>query len=234
MLECVPLQSTHAPLRTPMEVQLDKRYPIAATLDQAWAVLSNLRATAACMPGAEITEQLDERQYQGQVRSRVGPATMNFAGTLELLGLDATLRELRLHGKGADRGGSTASMHLVARLEPGDSSALGHCVLVGQATVTVSGKLAQFGSRLLVPVSDALLQQFAAHFIAAAQAVPLSDANAAVEAPASAPRAPSSSEAAIGSTSSKPPTAPAPRELNALALLWSALRHWLARLRGRA
>lgn len=210
-----------------MEVQLDKRYPIAASLDQAWAVLSDLRATAACMPGAEITAQLGERQYQGQVRSRVGPATMNFAGTLELQGLDAAQRELRLHGKGADRGGSTASMQLVARLEPGDASAPGHCLLVGKATVTVSGKLAQFGSRLLVPVSDALLQQFAAHFAAAAQAVPVRDPQPAADVGAARPGTPAPPDLA--------PSSPAPpRELNALALLWSALRHWLARWKGRA
>ncbi|WP_374661052.1 CoxG family protein [Inhella sp.] len=215
-----------------MEVQLDKRYPVAATLDQAWAVLSDLRATAACMPGAEITAQLDERNYQGQVRSRVGPATMNFAGTLELQGLDAQLRELRLQGKGADRGGSSATMILLARLEASDEAiSAGQCLLVGQATVTVSGKLAQFGSRLLVPVSDALLQQFAANFVAAAQAVAVTGIQ---QTSAAEPNG----EASGGEPRAQP-DAPTPasatpaRELNALALLWAALRNWLANWRAK-
>ena len=44
-------------------------------------------------------------------------------------------------------------------------------MLVGDATVTVSGKLAQFGGRLLVPIADAMLQQFAGNFENAAKEV---------------------------------------------------------------
>ena len=44
-------------------------------------------------------------------------------------------------------------MQPTASLEAGD--ALGSVMRVGVATVSVSGKLAQFSSRLLVPVSDA-------------------------------------------------------------------------------
>jgi uncharacterized protein len=70
-------------------------------------------------------------------------------------------------GKGADKGGSSASMDLTAHLEP-TRRRRRHSVLHGQATVIVSGKLAQFGSRLLVPVSDAMLAQFADNFRKAA------------------------------------------------------------------
>ncbi len=204
-----------------MEVVLDKRYPVAATLDQAWAVLGDIRATAACMPGAQITEQLDATHFKGTVKSKVGPATMSFAGDIELLGLDAAARELRMVGKGADKSGSSAQMQLAARLEaegPG-------CVLVGQATVTVSGKLAQFGSRLLVPVSDAMLAQFAANFVAAAQAVPL----------AAPPTAAAAAET-VRAPALAPVPAPAPaqvNELNALALMWTVFKAWLAGLFGK-
>jgi hypothetical protein len=154
-----------------MEVKLDKRYPVAAGIDQAWAVLSDVRAVAACMPGAQITEQVDATHYKGTVKTKIGPASMQFNGDIELLGLDPAARSLQMLGKGADRGGSSASMKLTAHIEPGETADA--CVLVGQATVTVSGKLAQFGSRLLVPVSDAMLAQFADHFRAAAAAVAL-------------------------------------------------------------
>ena len=141
-----------------MEVKLDKKYPIEASVEQAWAVLSDVRATAACMPGAQITEQLDDTHYKGTVKSKVGPAVMVFNGDIEVLGLDPAARQLQMLGKGADKAGSSASMNLTAHVAPGETP--GSCVLVGQAVITVSGKLAQFGSRLLVPVSDAMLQQF--------------------------------------------------------------------------
>jgi len=153
-----------------MEVKLDKRYPVAASVEQAWTVLCDIRATGACMPGAAITEQIDATHYKGTVKSKVGPAVMMFNGEIEVKGIDPAARELKMMGKGADKSGSSASMDLVAHLEPGADA--NSCVLVGRATILVSGKLAQFGSRLLVPVSDAMLGQFADNFRAAAAGVP--------------------------------------------------------------
>jgi carbon monoxide dehydrogenase subunit G len=154
-----------------MEVKLEKRYPLNASVAQAWAVLSDIRATAACMPGATITEQLDDTHFKGTVKSKVGPATMNFGGDIEVLALDPATFSMQMLGKGADRSGSSASMNLSSQIVAGDSP--GTSVLVGNATVIVSGKLAQFGSRLLVPVSEAILGQFAGHFETAAAAVPV-------------------------------------------------------------
>lgn len=220
-----------------MEVKLDKRYPIAATPAQAWAVLSDIRAMAACMPGAQITEQLDDSHYKGTVKSKVGPAVMNFGGDIELQGLDAATRTLKMLGKGADKSGSSASMQLTARLE--DAPEPGSVMLVGVATITVSGKLAQFGSRLLVPVSDALLAQFADNFRSAAQAVPVVAEPAATTA---APQAtsPDTEEGAapapapVSPPAPRAPAAPAPvKELNALALMWTVFKGWLAGLFGK-
>jgi len=202
-----------------MEVKLEKRYPVAATVQQAWALLSDIRATAACMPGAAITEQLDATHFKGTVKSKVGPAVMQFGGEIEVLALDPSTRRLQMLGKGADKSGSSATMNLSAQVEPGDTPA--SSVLVGAATITVSGKLAQFGSRLLVPVSDALLGQFAVNFSAAAAAAATN--LAAASAPTDA------------STAAAAPIAPAPAggELNALALMWTVFKGWLGRLLGR-
>ena len=197
-----------------MEVKLDKRYPVAASAEQCWTVLKNIHAVAACMPGAQITEQIDETHFKGSVKSKVGPAVMSFGGDIELQGLSEQAHSLQMLGKGADKAGSSASMQLTAHLEP--DAATGHTVLVGVATIVVSGKLAQFGSRLLVPVSDAMLAQFADNFRAAATAVPVaSTASTAALAPALA-------------------AAPAQvKELNALGLMWTVFKRWLAGLFGK-
>jgi uncharacterized protein len=219
-----------------MEVKLDKRYPLDVSAEQAWLVLSDIRAVAGCMPGAAITEQIDATHFKGTVNSRVGPASMKFGGDIEVLGLDAATRSMQLLGKGADRGGSSASMNLAAHLEAGETA--NSSVLVGQATVIVSGKLAQFGSRLLVPVSDAMLAQFADNFRVAAAAVPIAPkADAAgsgvvaAHAAATAPVGAGEGEVAVAPA---PAPAPAPaNELNALALMWAVFKAWLAGLFGR-
>ncbi len=220
-----------------MEVKLDKRYPIHATPLQAWAVLRDIRAVAGCMPGAQITEQVDDTHFKGTVKSKIGPAVMNFGGEIELQGLDEPTRSLQLMAKGADKAGSSATMQLAAHIEPGEAA--GTTVLVGQATIVVSGKLAQFGSRLLVPVSDALLQQFAGNFQNAAVAVPL------IAPPSSAlgetteirmvqgGEAPGALPGAVPAPTVGAAPAAQVKELNALGLMWTVFRNWLAGLFGR-
>jgi carbon monoxide dehydrogenase subunit G len=221
-----------------MEVKLDKQYPLEVSVEQAWAVLSDIRAVGSCMPGAQITEQLDDTHYKGTVKTKVGPASMQFGGEIEVLGIDVAARAMQMVGKGADRGGSSASMKLSAHIEPGATPQTS--LLVGQATVTVSGKLAQFGSRLLVPVSDAMLAQFADNFRAAAAAVPVAAASVAPEALASPTGA--AATPAVGDQPTAPspaaavpiPAAAAPvKELNALSLMWTVFKSWLAGLFGR-
>lgn len=211
-----------------MEVKLDKRYPVQASADQAWAVLSDIRATAGCMPGAAITEQLDDTHFKGTVKSKVGPAVMTFGGDIEILALDAATKAMTMLGKGADKAGSSASMNLAAHVEPGEAP--GSCVLVGVATIVVSGKLAQFGSRLLVPVSDAMLAQFANNFNAAAAAVPVAAAPAA---PATEGEAQDAGAPAPAPAPATPVVAQPVKELNALALMWTVFKSWLAGLFGK-
>ena len=203
-----------------MEVKLDKQYPLDVSVDQAWAVLADIRATAACMPGAQITEQLDDTHFKGTVKSKVGPAVMSFGGDIELLQLDTAARTLQMLGKGADKAGSSASMNLTATVLPGETP--GSSVLAGQATITVSGKLAQFGSRLLVPVSDAMLTQFAGNFRNAAAAVPV----------AAAPVAPGAAPAPAAAPAEPVAVAPV-KELNALGLMWTVIKGWFAGLFGK-
>jgi carbon monoxide dehydrogenase subunit G len=205
-----------------MEVKLDKRYPVPASPEQAWTILSDIRATAGCMPGAAITEQVDDTHFKGTVKSKIGPAAMTFGGDIEVLALDSATKSMTMLGKGADKSGSSASMNLAAHVEAGETP--GTSVLVGVATIIVSGKLAQFGSRLLVPVSDAMLAQFANNFSAAAAAVP-----------APAPVAGTPAEAAPPPVAAAAPMpAPQPvKELNALALMWTVFKNWLKSVFGK-
>jgi carbon monoxide dehydrogenase subunit G len=195
-----------------MEVKLEKRYPLEVGPAQAWQVLRDVKATAGCMPGAEITEQLDATHYKGSVKVKVGPANAAFAGDIEVLALDEKAMMLQLLGKGADRSGSSASMNLTATVEAGETA--GTSVLVGVAAVIVNGKFAQFGGRLMGQVSDMLLAQFADNFRAAAAALT----------PVAA-----SAGAAAGD-------APAPakvNEINGLAIVWSLIKSWLSGLFGK-
>ena len=222
-----------------MEVKLEKRYPMDASPAQVWTVLRDVRAVAGCMPGATITEQVDASHYKGKVKVKVGPALAAFAGEIEVLAIDETTQSTQLLGKGADKSGSTASMNLTARVEPGATPA--QSVLVGDAVVIVNGKFAQFGGRMMVQVSDMILGQFADNFRIAAAAVPVAAAAVPVAA-AAGPAATAADDAAVaGSAASTPAVAaataaPLPRpqtELNGLAIVWMLIKNWFAGLFGK-
>lgn len=193
-----------------MEVVLDKQYPVKAGLDASWAVLSNMHELATCMPGAQITEDIDTTHYKGSVRVKVGPAIAAFAGTIEILTLDPASRTLKMMGKGADKGGSSASMELTAKLVAADN---GNSTLEGHAEVIVNGKFAQFGGRMMTSVSDMILMQFAEVFSQKAQALQGAAAPVDGAAPVAAPSAPVVA-----------------KEFNALAFLWAMIRKFFADL----
>jgi len=180
-----------------MKVQLDKSFPIAGPPEAAWAVLQDVEAVAGCMPGADITERVDDSHYKGTVNVRVGPAKMSFRGELEVQDIDPSARSLRLIGKGTDSTGTSgASMDLLARIDAADG---GLSTLVGSSEVSMSGKAASFGGRMMQSVADRILAEFADNF-AARVAVP-----SAAEAGAAKPA----------------------KELNALALVWGVFKDWL-------
>ncbi len=198
-----------------MEVKLDKQYPLDVDAARAWALLSDLKATAACMPGAEITEQLSETSYKGGVKVKVGPAVAQFGGTVDVLQkLDAE-RKVVMLGKGADKGGSSASMDLTATIVP-DPANPAHCILNGSAAVIVNGKFAQFGGRMMVQVSEMILGQFVENFRQTALAMP---AGAAATAPVDAPAA-----------AVKPQVA---GEINGLAIFWALVKGWFSGIFGK-
>ena len=199
-----------------MKVQLDKTFPMPSSPAIAWEFLQDVEAVAGCMPGAKLTEQLSENSHKGTVTVKLGPATMSFRGEVEVQDIDATTQSLRLIGKGTDSSGNSGvSMNLLARIEAVDG---GLSQLVGSSEVSVSGKAAAFGGRMMDAVADKILQQFADNFAAEVAAL----------------QNPESGAAEVGDDE---PTlvAPATRatELNALALGWAVFKDWLRGLFGK-
>jgi uncharacterized protein len=184
-----------------MQVKLEQAFPLPASADAAWRLLQNIPEVAACMPGAEIIERLGETRYKGRLTVKLGPATLAFNGDIEVQGIDATQRRVHLVGRGADvKGTSAASMDLTASLR--ETGTRG-CELVGVSEVSMSGKLASFGGRMMTQVAEQIMKQFAANFAGKLAADP-----------GAARRAEQ------------------PGRLNALALAWAALVGFLKGLFG--
>lgn len=185
-----------------MKVELSKVYPMEASTDQAWALLQDIEKVAGCMPGAQVTERVDDNHYKGSLKVSLGPVSATFNGDIEVKEIDAAQRRIRLLGKGADsKGSSSARMDLTACVREAGP----RCELVGDSAVTVNGKLANFGGRMMTQVADQILKQFADNF---AGQMPASTGESG--GPAAKPR-------------SAQGNADQTRGLNVLALAWNAI-----------
>src|SRR3546814_19484422 len=120
-----------------MQVTLDKTYPMPCTASVAWQFLQDIKAVAQCMPGASITERIDDENYKGTVSVRVGPATMSFKGHIAVMEINAETKNLHLSGKGTDTTGQSGdSMDPVANVQ----SAGENYVLIGINPTPMNGK----------------------------------------------------------------------------------------------
>ncbi len=152
-----------------MKVELEKTFPMPATTAAAWEFLQDIAGVAGCMPGAKITERIDPTHYKGTISVRVGPAGMSFKGEIEVQGLFADTRTLHLVGKGSDTSGTSgASMDWWRVSIPAPRRGL--ATWWARARVTMSGKAAAFGGRMMGSVADQILKQFAGNFAARVQA----------------------------------------------------------------
>jgi carbon monoxide dehydrogenase subunit G len=215
-----------------MKVRLEKTFALPGSAQTARGLLQTDDGVAGCMPGAKISERIDAQHFKGTVSVKLGPASgMSFRGEVEIRSIDPDSKTLRLVGKGTDTTGSSgASMDLTARVEAIDAAA---CNLVGTSEVSMSGKAAAFGGRMMDSVADQVLKQFAANFAARVQTLQAQAQPPADTAVASAAPANPASEDALASGTTAPPTpasttAPAAApQLNAFALLRAILRDWL-------
>jgi uncharacterized protein len=181
-------------------MKLDHTVRVPAHVDEVWRFLDDIEAVAACMPGAQLTETVDERTHRGQVRLAVGPLSMNYAGELAIVERDDATRRMQLDASGRDRRGSgTAKATIGVQLAPDGSATTMRVV----SDVKLTGRIAALG-RGVQDVSNRLLADFAEQ-LATQLGTPPAQAGEGGEAPAAAV----TPGASATSTTTAAPAAPA-------------------------
>jgi carbon monoxide dehydrogenase subunit G len=188
-----------------MGMEISKSFVVKAPQGAVWAFLTDPYQVAKCLPGAAITEKVDDQTYTGTMTVKVGPVTASYRGKLRFERLDEAAGEAELAASGQEtRGKGGADMRM-------KSSVVGR----GEETevkvvsdVNVMGVLAQFGRGMIQDVSDQLFGKFTE-----AMRRELETPAAAPEPTAEAPPAPAISAAPVAAaTPSPPPPAPPPAE----------------------
>lgn len=137
---------------------IENAFTVAKPLDQVWDYLLDVHKVAPCMPGAELTETIDDRNWKGKLTMKFGPVSMSFAGSVTLEERDEAAHRVVLHAKGTEqKGKGAADAKVTSWLEAVDA---GTAVRM-QADMTLTGAVAQLSRGLLPEVSKRLTQQFA-------------------------------------------------------------------------
>ena len=141
-----------------MAIRIEKTFQVQEPLETVWKFIRDPRKVANCLPGAQITETLDDRTFKGVIKVQVGPSVTDYKGQVHIERLDDQQHEIELVGKGQDiRGKGSASMKMTGKVQ---SLPDGSTEVASIAEVNVVGLLAQMGARMIQEVSNKMFAEF--------------------------------------------------------------------------
>ena len=145
-----------------MEVKAEKSLKLNQEPAVIWKCMIDPSFMVKSVPGAELTEQIDERNFKGKISVKIGPVTTKFNGEAEFTKLEEADYELTIEGKGLDtsgKGGANMTMNIkLSTLEEGGTE------MLSSMSLSITGRLAQFGGRMIVAVNNKMFDQWAKSF----------------------------------------------------------------------
>jgi carbon monoxide dehydrogenase subunit G len=185
-----------------MALEITKTFVVKAPPAAVWAFLTDVERVAKCMPGAAITQKIDDKTYAGTMTVKVGPVSTSYKGKVVFERLDPAAMEAEIMATGQDvKGKGGADMRMTSRVR---EIAPGETEVTATSKVNITGILAQMGRGMVQDVSDQLFQIFSQRMRAELE-------TAAAPAPAPAPVA---AAAAAPAPVVRVPAAPVPEVLD--------------------
>ena len=139
-------------------MKLEDSFEVPVSPEQAWELLMDVPRVIPCMPGATLTEVVDDSHWKATMSVKLGPIGLQFATDVAREVADADTRRATLSANAREtrgRGGGRATIE--SSLTP-----MTHGTRVDIVTdMTLSGPVAQYGRGMIVDVSRQLTAQFA-------------------------------------------------------------------------
>ena len=141
-----------------MAIHLENEFTVPASTDEVWEFLLDPRRVAPCMPGAELTEVVNDHQYKGKVNIKMGPVSLSFNGDVDITVRDDAAKRMVMKATGSElKGKGQANATVISSLERNGS---GTRMRISQ-DIDLSGPLAQYGRGMIQDVSGSLMDEFA-------------------------------------------------------------------------
>ena len=217
-----------------MALDIKESFEVGAPIDAVWAFLNDPQNVVACMPGASLNEIVDDKQFIGSVKLKIGAVSAQYQGTITYTERDTSNYIVKMLAAGNERGGGTVSGTIVTQLE---SLAGGSATrVVCESSIDLTGKIIQVGRGMIEGVSAQIIKKYVGNvrkLLEAPAAQAAADAALAAEASANGTDA--------GTASAPPPRPPMPEKedsINVLAVVFKVIsdriKAFFRRLFGRA
>jgi carbon monoxide dehydrogenase subunit G len=139
-------------------MRIENSFDVGAPIDRVWSYLLDVEKVVPCMPGAQLTETIDDQNWKGKVTVKLGPVSLSFAGKVTMDELDEAGHRAVIKASGMEqRGKGAAQATITSSLEPNEGGT--HVVIVQD--LSVSGQAAQFSRGMMQDVSNKLTAEFA-------------------------------------------------------------------------
>ena len=142
-------------------MKLQNEFFVHVPIERAWETLLDIETVAGFLPGAKIEPGGPEGVYQGSMKVKVGPMTVNYQGTARLASVDeqAHSAEIEVRAKEAKGQGTAAAViRNTLREENGGTR------VSAETDLQVTGRQAQFGRGIMQDVAGRMLDDFAGRF----------------------------------------------------------------------
>lgn len=140
-------------------MQLENSFEVEAPRDAAWNLLLDVPRVVPCMPGAQLTETVDDSNWKAKVAVKLGPIGLEFAADVARPEVDAAESRVVLTTNARElrgRGGARATIE--SRLsELGPS----HTRVDIVTDLSLSGSVAQYGRGIVQDVAGQMVGKFA-------------------------------------------------------------------------
>jgi hypothetical protein len=144
-------------------MNLENSFAVPASPEQTWALLNDVPRVVPAMPGARLTEVVDENTFKAAMAVKLGPVALEFAADVqrevsaEDMRTTLAVRARELRG----RGGATATIESTLEAD-GDGTRV--TILTD---LHMHGAVAQYGRGVVPEVAGQLVGRFAENLAAA-------------------------------------------------------------------
>ena len=139
-------------------MRLENTFEVPAPPEKAWALLNDVPRVIPCMPGAELTESIDDSHWRATMHVKLGPISLQFATDVERTASDEAARRAVLAAKAREvKGRGAAEATIESSLE---AAGTGTQVTI-VTNLTLRGTVAQYGRGIVADVANQLVRRFA-------------------------------------------------------------------------